>query len=241
MAARLNHEQYARWQHLPGLSTTPCYIERTTKRRMLGGSTFRSLARYTNDRWQHLPDLQFRRRLSAEGVKPESNNRWISELVMHVCMFVWYLRLSRDPQHSAKQLRYNIVGVSRAHRLGTLTFVFVFCACASIFWRCFAIFPIPLCQLRSNLLSRACSKCVILCGRKNHVTHYAHALDIFAISSIALRRLSSNLLTRICNKITRITLRMRSRHFHISPIPPCRLISNSLNMVCKKCKALFTM
>jgi hypothetical protein len=43
-------------------------------RRMLGGSTFRSLARYTNDRWQHLPDLQFRRRLSAEGVKPESNN-----------------------------------------------------------------------------------------------------------------------------------------------------------------------
>ena len=34
-----------------------------------------------------VPNALFRRRLSAEGAKPESNNRWKSDL-SHVCMYV---------------------------------------------------------------------------------------------------------------------------------------------------------
>ena len=56
----------------------------------------------------------FRRRLSAEGAKPESNNRWKSELG-HVCGYVggyvWYLELSREPKHVAQQTRYQNVGI----------------------------------------------------------------------------------------------------------------------------------
>ena len=62
----------------------------------------------------------FRRRLSAEGAKPESNNRWKSELG-HVCMYVggwvWYLELSREPRHVAQQTRYQNVGLGNRHCL----------------------------------------------------------------------------------------------------------------------------
>ena len=50
-------------------------------------------------------EIYFRRRLSAEGAKPESNNRWKSDLG-HVCGwvggYVWYLELSREPKHVAQ-------------------------------------------------------------------------------------------------------------------------------------------
>ena len=68
------------------------------------------------------PDLRrlFRRRLSAEGAKPESNNRWKSELG-HVCMYVWYLELSREPRHVTQQMMYQNVGLRNGHCLGTVS------------------------------------------------------------------------------------------------------------------------
>ena len=66
----------------------------------------------------------FRRRLSAEGAKPESNNRWKSELghvCMYVCGYVWYLELSREPRHVAQQTRYQNVGLRNGHCLGTVS------------------------------------------------------------------------------------------------------------------------
>ena len=62
----------------------------------------------------------FRQRLSAEGAKPESNNRWKSDLG-HVCMYVWYLELSREPTHVAQQMRYQNVGLRNGHCLGTIS------------------------------------------------------------------------------------------------------------------------
>ena len=56
--------------------------------------------------------VSFRRRLSAEGAKPESNNRWKSELGHvggYVFMYVWYLELYREPRHVAQQTRYQNV------------------------------------------------------------------------------------------------------------------------------------
>ena len=77
---------------------------------------------------QLFSSLSFRRRLSAEGAKPESNNRWKSELG-HVCMwvggyvgmYVWYLELSREPRHVAQQTRYQNVGLRNRHCLGTIS------------------------------------------------------------------------------------------------------------------------
>ena len=66
----------------------------------------------------------FRRRLSAEGAKPESNNGWKSELghvCMYVCGYVWYLELSREPRHVAQQARYQNVGLRNGHCLGTIS------------------------------------------------------------------------------------------------------------------------
>ena len=69
--------------------------------------------------------LLFRRRLSAEGAKPESNNRWKSELGQ-VCGWVWYLELSREPRHVAQQMRYQNVGLGNGHCLGTISSGFDF-------------------------------------------------------------------------------------------------------------------
>ena len=60
--------------------------------------------------------------LSAEGAKPESNNRWKSDLG-HVCGYVWYLELSREPRHVAQQMRYQNVDLRNGHCLGTLSSV----------------------------------------------------------------------------------------------------------------------
>ena len=62
----------------------------------------------------------FRRRLSAEGAKPESNDgnpTW----VMYVCGWVWYLELSREPRHVAQQTRYQNVNLGNGHCLGTIS------------------------------------------------------------------------------------------------------------------------
>ena len=70
--------------------------------------------------------LYFRRRLSAEGAKPESNNRWKSDLghvCMYVCGYVWYLELSREPIHIAQQTRHQNVGLRNGHCLGTVSLV----------------------------------------------------------------------------------------------------------------------
>ena len=69
-------------------------------------------------------NASFRRRLSAEAAKPESNNRWKFELG-HVCMwvggYVWYLELSREPRHVAQQTRIQNVGLRNGHCLGTIS------------------------------------------------------------------------------------------------------------------------
>ena len=66
----------------------------------------------------------FRRRLSAEGAKPESNNRWKSDLGHvggWVGMYVWYLELFRKPRHVAQQMWYQNVGLRNGHCLGTIS------------------------------------------------------------------------------------------------------------------------
>ena len=63
--------------------------------------------------------------LSAEGAKPESNNRWKSDLG-HVLVgrrfvdgwvsgYVWYLELYREPKHVAQEMRYQNVDLSNGH------------------------------------------------------------------------------------------------------------------------------
>ena len=133
------------------------------------------------------PYVLFRRRLSAEGAKPESNNRCKSELghvcvwvCVWVCVCVWYLELSPEPRHLAQWMKHQNFGLSRAHCLGTITFFYsshvVLSAHAQyIFCRYFVIFPIPLDRLSSNLLRRVRNRCVALCASENHVTHFAHA------------------------------------------------------------------
>ena len=71
---------------------------------------------------------EFRRMLSAEGAKPESNNRRKSDLGHvgrrfvggWVSGFVWYLEISREPKHAAQQMRYQNVDLSNGHCLGTI-------------------------------------------------------------------------------------------------------------------------
>ena len=66
--------------------------------------------------------------LSAEGAKPESNNRRKSDLGHvgrrfvggWVSGYVWYLELSREPKHAAQQMRYQNVYLSNGHCLGTI-------------------------------------------------------------------------------------------------------------------------
>ena len=66
--------------------------------------------------------------LSAEGAKPESNNRRKSDLGHvgrrfvggWVSGYVWYLKLSREPKHAAQQMRYQNVDLSNGHCLGTI-------------------------------------------------------------------------------------------------------------------------
>ena len=39
----------------------------------------------------------------------------------YVCMYVWYLELSREPRHVAQQTRYQNVGLRNGHCLGTIS------------------------------------------------------------------------------------------------------------------------
>ena len=53
--------------------------------------------------------------LSAEGAKPEANNRRKSDLgdvgrrFVGVSGYVWHFELSREPKHAAQQMRYQNV------------------------------------------------------------------------------------------------------------------------------------
>ena len=69
--------------------------------------------------------------LSAEGAKPESNNRRKSDLGHvgrlggwfvggWVSGYVWYMELSREPNHAAQQMMYQNVDLSNGHCLGTI-------------------------------------------------------------------------------------------------------------------------
>ena len=66
--------------------------------------------------------------LSAEGVKPESNNRRKSDLGHvgrrfvggWVSGYVWYLELSRELKDAAQQMRYQNVYLSNGHCSGTI-------------------------------------------------------------------------------------------------------------------------
>ena len=54
---------------------------------------------------------------------------------MHVCGYVWYLELSREPMHVERQMRHQIIGLGDRHCLETIrTFQLTshgqFCACA---------------------------------------------------------------------------------------------------------------
>ena len=90
---------------------------------------------------------EFRRMLSAEGAKPESNNRRKSDLGHvgrrfvggWVSGYVWYLELSREPKHAAQQMRYQNVDLSNGHCLGTIIIFYLksrdlLCACAVDIW-----------------------------------------------------------------------------------------------------------
>ena len=69
----------------------------------------------------------FRRRLSAAGAKPESNNRCPMKIgagscmcvCMYVCMCVWFLTISCEPRHLAQQKRYQMIGLNLGHCLGS--------------------------------------------------------------------------------------------------------------------------
>ena len=71
--------------------------------------------------------------LSAEAAKPESNNRWESDLGHvgrrfvggWVSGYVWDLELSREPKHVAQQMRYQNVDLSNAHCLGTIIILYL--------------------------------------------------------------------------------------------------------------------
>ena len=56
----------------------------------------------------------------AERRRREAGVKQSMEIRVRSCMSVRYLRLSREPQHLAKQMRYHSVGLSRAHCLGTI-------------------------------------------------------------------------------------------------------------------------
>ena len=66
--------------------------------------------------------------LSAEGAKPESNNRWKSGLGHvgrrfvggWVSGYVWYLELSREQKHVAQEMRYQNVDLSNGYCLGII-------------------------------------------------------------------------------------------------------------------------
>ena len=64
--------------------------------------------------------------LSAEGAKPEANNRRKSDLghvgsrFVGVSGYVWHLELSREPKHAVLQMRYQNVYLSNGHCLGTI-------------------------------------------------------------------------------------------------------------------------
>ena len=65
--------------------------------------------------------------LSTEDAKPESNNRWKSDLGHvgrrfvggRVSGYVWYLELSREPKHVAQEMRYQNLDLSNGHCLGS--------------------------------------------------------------------------------------------------------------------------
>ena len=71
--------------------------------------------------------------LSAEGAKPESNNRRKSYLGHvgrrfvggWVSGYVWYLELSREPKHAAQRMRYQNVDLSNGHCLDIDTIIIV--------------------------------------------------------------------------------------------------------------------
>ena len=64
---------------------------------------------------------EFRRMLSAEDAKPQSNNRTKSDLGhvgrrfvgAWVSGYVWYFEVSREPKHAAQQMRHQQVGISQ--------------------------------------------------------------------------------------------------------------------------------
>ena len=58
------------------------------------------------------------RRRREAGVKQSMEIRLGS--CMYVCMYVWYLELSREPRHVAQQMRYQNVGLRNRHCLGTV-------------------------------------------------------------------------------------------------------------------------
>ena len=54
----------------------------------------------------------FRRRLSAEGAKPKSNNRWkmgSAHVCIYVCMYVWFLQISGDLKHRTSPKWYHTI------------------------------------------------------------------------------------------------------------------------------------
>ena len=71
---------------------------------------------------------EFRRMLSAEGAKPESDNRRKSDfghvgrrfVVGWVSGYVWYLELFREPKHAAQQMKYQNLDPSNGYCLGTI-------------------------------------------------------------------------------------------------------------------------
>ena len=59
------------------------------------------------------------RRRREAGVKQSMEIRVRS--CMYVCIYVWYLELSREPRHVAQQTRYQNVGLGNGHCLGTIS------------------------------------------------------------------------------------------------------------------------
>ena len=63
------------------------------------------------------------RRRREAGVKQSMEIRVRSCMYVggYVCMYVWYLELSREPRHVAQQTRYQNVGLRNGHCLGTVS------------------------------------------------------------------------------------------------------------------------
>ena len=70
----------------------------------------------------HYSDEAERRRREA-GVKQsmEIRLRSCGWVCMYICMYVWYLELSREPRYVAQQGRYQNVGLRNGHCLGTIS------------------------------------------------------------------------------------------------------------------------